>query len=183
MALVKSIIFQVAGYQNSGKTTFLLKLLQVLKKDGFKIVTIKHHGHGGRPDIPLQKDSSKHLDAGAAAALVEGDGRMVVQAEDSAWTLDEQIRFMGFFRPDFILIEGHKKEAYPKLLILRNDDDLSLIRNVENIKAVIVWDQALTKVVREYLTVPVFHISEDNAVMEISKQLIKLVNQFDNKRN
>lgn len=173
----------MAGYQNSGKTTFLLKLLQVLKKDGFKTVTIKHHGHGGRPDVPPQKDSSKHLEAGAAAALVEGDGRLVLQAEDSAWTLDEQIRFMVFFRPDFILIEGHKQEAYPKLLILRNEDDLTLIRNVENIKAVIVWDQVLTKVVRGYLQVPVFHISEENAVMEISKELIKLVHPYDDKEN
>ena len=74
----------------------------------------------------IQKDSSKHLDAGAAASLVEGEGRIVLQADDSECSLDEQIRLMDFFQPDIILIEGYKKQPYPKLLILRNEDDLLL---------------------------------------------------------
>ncbi|SDN14370.1 molybdopterin-guanine dinucleotide biosynthesis protein B [Bacillus sp. OK048] len=175
MALVKPIIYQVVGYQNSGKTTFLLKLIQVLKKVELKIVTIKHHGHGGCPDVSKQKDSSKHLDAGAAASLVEGEGRIVLQAEDSDWNLDEQIRLMVFFQPDIILIEGHKKQPYPKLLILRNEDDLLLLNNVNNITAVIVWKYALLEQVRGILNVPVFHISEEQSVTEISKQIKKLV--------
>jgi molybdopterin-guanine dinucleotide biosynthesis adapter protein len=174
MALVKPIIFQVVGYQNSGKTTFILKLIETLKNEGIKSVTIKHHGHGGRPDVIPQKDSTKHLKAGALAALVEGDGRLILQADESFLTLDEQIRFMDFFKPDIILIEGHKKQSYPKLLILRNEHDLSLITNVTNINAVLVWTHDLINVVREQLEVPVFHIFGENTVTEISKELIKL---------
>jgi molybdopterin-guanine dinucleotide biosynthesis adapter protein len=174
MVLVKPVIYQVVGYQNSGKTTFILKLIEALKNEGIKSVTIKHHGHGGRPEIIPQKDSTKHLKAGALAALVEGDGRLVLQADESFLTLDEQIRFMDFFQPDIILIEGHKKQSYPKLLILRNENDLSLITTVTDIQAVLVWAHALEKVVREHLEVPVFHIFEENAVTEISKELIKL---------
>jgi molybdopterin-guanine dinucleotide biosynthesis adapter protein len=174
MALVKPIIYQIVGYQNSGKTTFILKLIEALKNEGIKSVTIKHHGHGGRPDVIPQKDSTKHLKAGALAALVEGDGRLVLQADESFLTLDEQIRFLDFFKPDIILIEGHKKQSYPKLLILRNMNDLSLIANVTNIKAVLVWTHALINVVREQLEVPVFHIFEESSVTEISKELIKL---------
>jgi molybdopterin-guanine dinucleotide biosynthesis protein B len=179
MAMVKPIIYQVVGYQNSGKTTFILKLIEALKNEGIKSVTIKHHGHGGRPDVISQKDSSRHLEAGALAALVEGDGRLVLQADESFLSLDEQIRFMDFFHPDIILIEGHKKQSYPKLLILRNENDLSLTTCIKNIKAVIVWTHALIEVVKEHLTVPVFHILEESAVTEISKELIKLVHNVE----
>jgi molybdopterin-guanine dinucleotide biosynthesis adapter protein len=181
VALVKPFIYQVVGYQNSGKTTFILKLIEALKNEGIKSVTIKHHGHGGRPDVILQKDSTRHLEAGAVAALVEGDGRLVLQADESYLTLDEQIRFMAFFNPDIILIEGHKKQSYPKLLILRNENDLTLITYVTNIKAVIVWNHSLIELVKEQLEVPVFHIYEESAVVEISKELIKPVHKVDEK--
>lgn len=171
MALVEPIIFQVAGYQNSGKTTFLVKLIEELKKDGFKTVTIKHHGHGGKPAVLPQKDSSKHLDAGATASLVEGEGRIVLQADDSFLTLSEQIRFMNFFQPDIILVEGHKKQSYSKLLILRDENDLSLLTELKKIKAVIVWKKALIEVVKRQLKVPVFHIEDDNTVTETAKVL------------
>jgi molybdopterin-guanine dinucleotide biosynthesis adapter protein len=172
VALVKPLIYQVVGYQNSGKTTFLLKLVQVLKNEGLKIVTIKHHGHGGKPDVLPEKDSSKHINAGAVASLVEGEGRLVLQADESSWTLDEQIKLMNFFQPDIILIEGHKIQKYPKLLILRNDHDLPLISSVNNIMAVIVWNNALLEVVRGQLNLPVFHIANEFTVTEISNFLL-----------
>jgi molybdopterin-guanine dinucleotide biosynthesis protein B len=171
MALVKPIIFQVVGYQNSGKTTFLLKLIQVLKNDGLKIVTIKHHGHGGKPDVLPEKDSSKHIDSGAVASLVEGEGRLVLQADESSWSLDEQIRLVNFFQPDIILIEGHKYQAYPKILLLRDEKDLFLLTKVDNIKAVIVWNKTLLEMVRDRLKVQTFYITEEKAVIEVSNFL------------
>ncbi|MFS0778965.1 molybdopterin-guanine dinucleotide biosynthesis protein B [Neobacillus sp. 3P2-tot-E-2] len=181
MALVKPIIYQIVGYQNSGKTTIILKIIEILKNEGIKSATIKHHGHGGRPDILSQKDSAKHINAGAVASLVEGDGRICLQADETALTLEEQIRFVEFFRPDIILIEGHKMKSYPKLLILRDENDLSLISDVSNIKNVIVWHKDLTNALREKLAVPVFHITEEKSLMKISKDLIKLVHNIDEK--
>ncbi|MEH7492669.1 molybdopterin-guanine dinucleotide biosynthesis protein B [Neobacillus niacini] len=181
MALVKPIIFQIVGYQNSGKTTIILKIIEILKNEGIKSATIKHHGHGGRPDILSQKDSAKHINAGAVASLVEGEGRICLQADETALTLEEQIRFVEFFRPDIILIEGHKMKSYPKLLILRDENDLSLISDVSNIKNVIVWHKDLINALREKLAVPVFHIKEEKALMKISKDLIKLVHNIDKK--
>ena len=49
MALVTPFIFQIVGYQNSGKTTFLNKLISHLTAVGINTATIKHHGHGGKP--------------------------------------------------------------------------------------------------------------------------------------
>jgi molybdopterin-guanine dinucleotide biosynthesis adapter protein len=181
MALVRQIIYQVVGYQDSGKTTIILKLIEILKNEGIKSATIKHHGHGGRPDILSQKDSAKHINAGAVASLVEGGGRLCLQADETALTLEDQIRFVDFFRPDIILIEGHKKESYPKLLILRDESDFSLISDVSNIKTVIVWNKDWIDAVREKLRVPVFHIKEEIALTNISKDLMKLVHNIDGK--
>lgn len=181
MALVKPIIFQIVGYQNSGKTTIITKLIEILKNEGFKSVTIKHHGHGGRPDILSEKDSAKHINAGAAASLVEGEGRLCLQADETALTLEEQIKLVDFFCPDIILIEGHKKKSYPKLVIIRDENDLSLISDLSNIKAVIVWKKELIEVVRGLLEVPVFPITEEKALMEISNNLIKPAHSIDEK--
>jgi molybdopterin-guanine dinucleotide biosynthesis protein B len=135
LALVKPVIFQVVGYQNSGKTTFLLKIIHTLKKQGLTVVTIKHHGHGGKPDVVQKKDSSRHLEAGALAALVEGEGRLVLHAENSEWNLEEQLRLMEYFRPQVILIEGYKQERYPKLVLVKEKGDYLLLTKVNNIKA------------------------------------------------
>ena len=38
-----------------------------------KVATIKHHGHGGFPEV-AQKDSERHRKAGAIVSSVEGAG-------------------------------------------------------------------------------------------------------------
>jgi molybdopterin-guanine dinucleotide biosynthesis adapter protein len=181
MALVKPIIYQIVGYQNSGKTTIIMKMIEILKKEGIKSATIKHHGHGGRPEVLSEKDSAKHIKAGAVASLVEGEGRLCLQADGTVLPLEEQIRFVDYFQPDIILIEGHKMKSYPKLLILRDENDLSLISDVCNIKIVIVWRKDLLNSISEKLGVPVFHIMDEMALMKISKDLIKLVHNIDEK--
>jgi molybdopterin-guanine dinucleotide biosynthesis adapter protein len=155
MALVKPVIFQVAGYQNSGKTTFLSKVISDLSAEKWKVVTLKHHGHGGQPDLLNSKDSSKHIDAGAIASLVEGEGRMVLHAEQPSWELTEQIQLVSFFNPDFILIEGHKREDFPKMVLIRDEDDLQLLNELTNIKVIFYWQETL---INE--KIPCFHIND-----------------------
>jgi molybdopterin-guanine dinucleotide biosynthesis adapter protein len=179
VALVKPVIFQVVGYQNSGKTTFLINLIQGLTGEGIKAVTIKHHGHGGKPEGEHGKDSGRHLEAGAIAALVEGDGRIILQAEDSNWSLEEQIRLMEFFQPDVILIEGLKLELYPKLLILRDKDDLSLLEKVNNINWIIYWEDSLREKIKP--GIPSFHIEDKQTVQLITQTIKKYVQNIYDK--
>lgn len=88
MAMVKEpVIFQVSGYQNSGKTTLINKLISGLKEKGLSVITIKHHGHGGKPEAPEGKDSTSHIESGAAASLVEGeaDCLCMLRRKAGAW--------------------------------------------------------------------------------------------------
>jgi molybdopterin-guanine dinucleotide biosynthesis adapter protein len=163
VALVKPILFQVAGYQNSGKTTLSLRLIQQLAQAGLKVATVKHHGHGGKPDIVESKDSGRHVHAGAAVSLVEGGGRMVLQAENGQWSLSEEIAVLACFKPDVILIEGHKSEPYPKAVILRDEEDLELVDGLANIQAVFYRDPKLAVQLKDR-PFPIFHTDENKGV-------------------
>ena len=168
MVLVKPVIFQIVGYQNSGKTTFILKLIQALKKQGLKTATIKHHGHGGKPEEIPEKDSTKHLNAGAQASLVEGDGRMILQLEKSQIPLEDQIMLLESLYPDIILIEGHKHKDYPKLVLVRGLEDLPLLSTVTNVKIIINWTEELNGFLKEQQEIPCFSIQEPTALMWVT---------------
>lgn len=167
----------MAGYQNTGKTTFVLKLIQELSKQGIKIVTIKHHGHGGKPEVIEQKDSSRHIMAGAAASIVEGDGSLLLQANVSEACVEDQIKLLEVFSPDIILIEGHKHKSYPKILFLRDSDDFSLISTLKNIMFVITWDKEIIARGQELLKVPFFHIEDENSLLYVVDFLLKEVHK------
>lgn len=159
MALVKPTIFQIVGFQNSGKTTFVKKILQELSNEELTTVTIKHHGHGGKPNTTEEKDSVQHLKAGAVASIVEGDGRLILQAEKKKWSIDEKIRLLSFFNPDIILIEGHKFDSYMKAVLLRGQEDLHLLEKLENIQVIYYWDDFYVKSNNQ---IPCFHINDWN---------------------
>ncbi|MDQ0198163.1 molybdopterin-guanine dinucleotide biosynthesis protein B [Neobacillus ginsengisoli] len=181
MALVKPVIFQVVGFQNSGKTTVISKLIQTLKEHGLKSVIIKHHGHGGKPEVSQKKDSAMHLVAGAYASIVEGDGRLILQAENSEWDLEEQIKLMEFFQPDVILIEGFKLKNYPKLLLLRESNDLSLLTKVSNVKVIMYWKDELKRNLEEQTNTPFFHIQDKLGMLLTVQSIKKNVQKIDSK--
>lgn len=164
MALVRPIIFQVTGYQNSGKTTYTQKLIQSLKAAGISVATIKHHGHGGKPEVQQEKDSTKHLTAGAFASIVGGGGRIILQAEDIEVGLEEQIGLLGFFQPDVILVEGFKNKSFPKVILIRSQSDLPLLSEVTNIKAILYWQEELGETIQSQMDVPCFQINDFNSV-------------------
>ncbi|WP_240056672.1 molybdopterin-guanine dinucleotide biosynthesis protein B [Bacillus mesophilum] len=136
-------IFQIVGYQNSGKTTLIEQVIRRLKENGKRTVVIKHHGHGGMPSLDEDKDSFRHVKAGAAASLIEGDGRLILHAEQQDWSLDEKIAMATCLNPDLILLEGHKYEEFPKAVLIRKDDDLQLLHDLSNIKIQFYWDKKL----------------------------------------
>ncbi|HEK9100787.1 molybdopterin-guanine dinucleotide biosynthesis protein B [Bacillus pfraonensis] len=162
-------VLQIVGYQNSGKTTLTEKLIQAFSDEGMKVATIKHHGHGGYPEVP-QKDSERHRQAGAVVSAVEGAGLLSLSSLRDEWPLQEIIRLYQFFEVDLILIEGYKTENYPKVVLLRTNEDIALLDKVENVRAVITWNDAMQSLQETYKT---FHISEEALYMEWLVQTIR----------
>ncbi|HDR7799599.1 molybdopterin-guanine dinucleotide biosynthesis protein B [Bacillus tropicus] len=162
-------ILQIVGYQNSGKTTLVEKVVCALAERKMKVATIKHHGHGGFPEV-AQKDSERHRKAGAIVSSVEGAGLLSMSSLREDWSLQEIIRLYEFFEVDTILIEGYKKESYPKVVLLRSAEDVELLHKVENIVAVITWYDAPANLREEYT---VFHITEEELYIDWFLQTVR----------
>jgi molybdopterin-guanine dinucleotide biosynthesis adapter protein len=172
MAMVVPFIFQIVGFQNSGKTTFLNNLLELLNEENFRTGTIKHHGHGGKPEINEKKDSSQFCRTGAIASLVEGEGRLLVQAEKATWSLAEQIKILAPFNLDLILVEGHKYEGFAKAVIIKDENDLRLLEELKNIVVVLFRDESLREQVSKTISVPQFDINSSAPYLWV-QQFIK----------
>ncbi|WP_313895147.1 molybdopterin-guanine dinucleotide biosynthesis protein B [Bacillus cereus group sp. BfR-BA-01383] len=162
-------ILQIVGYQNSGKTTLVEKVVHALAESEMKVATIKHHGHGGFPEV-AQKDSERHRKAGAVVSSVEGAGLLSLSSLREEWSLQEIIRLYEFFEVDTILIEGYKKENYPKVVLLRSAEDAELLHKVENVVAVITWHDVSIKLREEY---KVFHITEEDFYIDWFVQTVR----------
>ncbi|ACM14962.1 molybdopterin-guanine dinucleotide biosynthesis protein B [Bacillus paranthracis] len=162
-------LLQIVGYQNSGKTTLVEKIVHALVERKIKVATIKHHGHGGFPEV-AQKDSERHRKAGAVVSSVEGAGLLSLSSLREEWSLQEIIRLYEFFEVDIILIEGYKKESYPKVVLLRSEEDVELLHKVENIVAVITWYDAPANLREEYT---VFHITEEELYIDWFVQTVR----------
>lgn len=109
-------ILAVCGAKNSGKTTFLCRLIPELARLGLKVAAIKHDGHEFEPDRP-GTDSYRLLQAGALGVAVYSNSRyqlVRLQAGVQAAQLAENLDGV-----DLILLEGGKHSPYPKLELVR----------------------------------------------------------------
>lgn len=149
--MVKTPVIQIVGYQNSGKTLFAEKFIEHATLHRIKVGVIKHHGHG-TPDVYDQKkDTGRHRNAGAIVTGVSGGGMVSIHAtQESEWKLEQLIRLYDSFDLDLILVEGYKEESYPKVVLLRNKDDLDLL-NKKHIIGIIIKESIGVSVENRYL--------------------------------
>jgi molybdopterin-guanine dinucleotide biosynthesis protein B len=139
-------ILQVVGFKNSGKTTVVSNMIQFASVNGFKLGSIKHHGHGGHPDLPDGwRDSDRHLQAGAVVSVVEGEGKLHLVGQKESWKLEEILFLYQTMNVDGILVEGYKKAHYPKIVMLRQKEDLVLLEELEGVVGVI-HDHSIPKI-------------------------------------
>lgn len=165
-------VIQVVGYQNSGKTTYVEKVIKQATTLGLKVATVKHHGHGGEPDMfENGKDSDRHRLAGALATSVEGDGVLQLYCKRDEWKLNDILSIYKQLPIDLVIVEGYKTENYPKVVLVRNEDDLSLLDRLTNIIAVITWFPLEEDVKRNFVT---FNVENDESVLLILQAVREL---------
>ncbi|MBD7965636.1 molybdopterin-guanine dinucleotide biosynthesis protein B [Fictibacillus norfolkensis] len=132
------VILQVVGYQNSGKTTLISKLLKELGKCHLQVGVIKHHGHGDRVDFnDVGKDTEQHRDAGAYITCVTSSNNSILTI-NSELPLNKAIALNETIEMDCILIEGYKHTPFPRVILLRNEiEDMDLVLNSHEVIAAI----------------------------------------------
>jgi len=119
-------IISIVGKTDCGKTTLIEKLVPELVKRGYRVGTIKHDVHGFDIDLP-GKDSWRHSQAGATTVIISSPDKLaLVKKVAKDHTLDE-LAASYFSDVDIILTEGYKKEAKPKIEILRSGVSDSLL--------------------------------------------------------
>jgi molybdopterin-guanine dinucleotide biosynthesis protein MobB len=106
-------IIQIVGRSNSGKTTFIKRLIPELKKKG-TVAVIKHLGDH---DYHLQqgKDTTVFFDAGAEIAIGIDSYKSVVAIRND--TLEKMLDLLLNQKIDFVVIEGFKQKPFPKIVI------------------------------------------------------------------
>ncbi|HUU25625.1 MAG TPA: molybdopterin-guanine dinucleotide biosynthesis protein B [Methyloceanibacter sp.] len=113
-------IFGVVGWKNSGKTTLMSRLIHELTRRGFEISVIKHAHQNFDIDHP-GRDSFKMREAGARQVMLSSPRRFALMRElgdAPEMTFDGLLAYVG--PCDLVLVEGYKREAYPKLEIRRD---------------------------------------------------------------
>ncbi|MCI3920699.1 molybdopterin-guanine dinucleotide biosynthesis protein B [Paenibacillus sp. TRM 82003] len=134
-------VIQIVGYKKTGKTTLVCRLAERLAAEGRRVGTAKHDGHDFDPDVP-GTDSRKHREAGALVTAVVSASRTAFFEERTS-SLDEVLGRMSA-AVDVALVEGWKRERYPKLLLAHDETQLALLRELTGVAAVVTWKPELT---------------------------------------
>tara|TARA_B110000116_G_C16752883_1_gene544270 strand:- start:46 stop:540 length:495 start_codon:yes stop_codon:yes gene_type:complete len=132
-------VFGIIGLKNSGKTYFVKKIITKLKSLNLKVASIKHAHDDFNIDLP-NTDSYMHREAGSEQVIISSSKRWakIIELNSSQErNLGELIDELD--KPDIVIFEGYKKEAYPKIEIIKDPLDISthLFNNLQNVIAVI----------------------------------------------
>ena len=112
-------VISVVGKSNSGKTTYLEKLIAELKRRSYKVAIVKHDVHGFEMDKP-GKDTWRHSQAGADIVCISSPAKMaMIKKVEQEMTLDQVIEYLDGV--DLILTEGYKRESKPKIEVYRRE--------------------------------------------------------------
>jgi molybdopterin-guanine dinucleotide biosynthesis protein MobB len=135
-------IVSIVGKADSGKTTFLEKLIAELTARGWRVATVKHHAHSEADiDIP-GKDSWRHRQAGAAISVVASATQLgIVRELHRELTLDEIAEAIGD-DVDLILTEGYKLEGRNRIEVSRVERSDTLVCEAGEAIAIVTDNEA-----------------------------------------
>ena len=103
-----------AGPSNQGKTTYILSLLQELKKREKTVGILKHSHHP--ITLPPHKDSTQYTQQQADYSLVVGQNNALFTLPSGSKTPTEWAQWL-FPDADIVLIEGWRAHSFPTILV------------------------------------------------------------------
>jgi len=155
-------IIGLAGWSGSGKTTLITKLIPQLIARGIRVSTLKHAHHGFDLDQP-GKDSFFHRAAGATEVIISSAKRWAILhelREEPEWDLRGLVAKMS--PVDLVLVEGFKRDAFPKLEIHRAANGKPLIHPEDPHIIAVASDIALPQA-----KVPVIDLNDIEAIADL----------------
>ncbi len=110
------------GYQNSGKTTLVEKVIARLTQRGLRVGSIKHHGEKNIEVDQPGKDSWRHARAGSRHVGLVSPGRFAEYA-DTAEEVPVVDLLTHFTDVDIVVVEGYKTAGLPNIVVSRSGVD------------------------------------------------------------
>jgi molybdopterin-guanine dinucleotide biosynthesis protein B len=115
----KRLAVAFTGPSNSGKTTLIVKVSNILQEQGYRVSIVKHDPKDKAIFDKEGKHSFKYSQTGPDVAVVSPKKTTIFKKQTS--TIDEIIDIFDDF--DFLLVEGLKTLPLPRVCIMRNSID------------------------------------------------------------
>ncbi|GIO14183.1 molybdopterin-guanine dinucleotide biosynthesis protein MobB [Cohnella xylanilytica] len=131
-------VYQIVGFKNAGKTTLVCGLVRLFTERGLRVGTIKRDAHGFEADRP-DTDTWKHRHSGSAWTAITSGERTAIFSEAPS-RLDELVQAASR-ACDLVLVEGFKRERYPKLALARQIGDAEQLAKLPAVTALALWPE------------------------------------------
>ena len=129
-------VISFVGNSGVGKTTFLEKLIPVLKQRGYRVAAIKHDVHNFTIDYP-GKDSWRLTQAGSDVVVISSSRRLALLEEVAEErSLDEVVRMVSD-RVDIAVTEGYRGAAALKIEVSRLAHSTTLTARLDDLLAIV----------------------------------------------
>ncbi|MCK4380871.1 MAG: molybdopterin-guanine dinucleotide biosynthesis protein B [Candidatus Lokiarchaeota archaeon] len=164
-------IIDVIGYSGSGKTSFIISAIKLLKKNfNYNLVVFKNVKH--HPIDKKGKDSYKFTEAGASYSVIQNiNNETAIFVKNTELKLEILLNWVknGPYKIDIILTEGFRNFNNPTVLCVSelNEIEEQLTKNVKMISGIICLGDINKK---EILNLP---------IIEIESEFLKFVNVFN----
>ena len=160
-------VISFVGNSGVGKTTFLEKLISMLKARGYRVAAIKHDVHQFEVDYP-GKDSWRLTRAGSDIVLLSSADKLaLIEHPDAERTLDELVAMVDD-RVDIALSEGYRGAGAMKIEVSRSAHSHEITARLDDLLA-IVTDAAF-----DY-QVPQFGLEDAGGVADFLERRFSLV--------
>nr|VFK50706.1 MAG: molybdopterin-guanine dinucleotide biosynthesis protein B [Candidatus Kentron sp. TUN] len=150
------------AFSGMGKTTLLVKLIPLLREQGFRVGLIKHCHHDFEIDKP-GKDSYQLRLAGANPVLVGSRHRWALMEETPGQdepVLENLLVHFNRDKPDIILVEGFKHERFPKIEVHRPSLGKPLLYSEDPAVIAIASDD----IISETVPIPVLDLNRPDQI-------------------
>ncbi len=132
-------VIVIVGAHNSGKTTFISKVIKKLSSEGYKICAVKHDPKGKAKTDTEGKDSYKMYNSGANQVILASPEKITSYIREENYKLDKILKNYIIDDIDMVIVEGFKwSEGFDKFEVIRKEENRELmLKNSSDLKGVI----------------------------------------------
>ncbi len=124
-------VLSFVAKSGTGKTTYLEKLIPLLKQEHLRVAVVKHDAHGFEIDKP-GKDSYRLRMAGADHMILTAADLTAAMSAHKGESPDLSMILSRIEGVDLILTEGYKLAGQPKIQLLRDGYNRTPVGNLEH---------------------------------------------------